>query len=414
VLREDWATLAGREEPAEARLVTVVTALRGHALLALNRNNDSLCTFRTLRDPAALREWRDWTGRMSTAHRRSAVMHYLAGDALARLADWDGAIEAFTRALRIRPGHALALNARGTALIAKGRWDDALLDFDAAERSEPAFADAPSSRGTLWLARRNGLDGARMAFDRAVSLSPEFVLALTGRIHARGAAAEWDGFERDVTSVARATPCAADLVADGVVRIAEYMNGSRRPDAREVADVGTTVDRAFQRLVDNATQGNYNRFVDSMRGDPDLLKYGTKLMADYAKSHKVEAERFVPLAGNSVGWNSGPASVIENFFSGLKQTFKFEGKAGAVKATSETTYNGEVPTQRQSTVTAGNLVVGRALDQALAKSLGRSSAGGVTSNMAAAPVDLGDWPFVAHYGLLYAVTSDAVPTEGSR
>jgi tetratricopeptide (TPR) repeat protein len=95
-----------------------------------------------------------------TRHPRAPIAHYLQGDALARLEQWDQAVQALQRALDIRHDHYLALNARGAVYAAQSQWTQALLDYDAAIQANATFADAYASRGTLAIQRRQATRGA--------------------------------------------------------------------------------------------------------------------------------------------------------------------------------------------------------------------------------------------------------------
>jgi tetratricopeptide (TPR) repeat protein len=178
VLAEDWgrvAELLGPDDrPADA---PVARLLKGHAYLALNRNNESVCMFLRTSDDEHLRRWDEWSTALAGRHPRSAVARYLRGDALARLRRWDPALAELDRAA----GHALALNARGVVRAARGAFDDALLDFAAAAEADPRLADAHASRGVMYIQRKDGAEGAAKAFTRALDLSPTFVFALNGR-----------------------------------------------------------------------------------------------------------------------------------------------------------------------------------------------------------------------------------------
>src|SRR5439155_18278849 len=103
------------------------TLLRGHGLLTLNENNDSLCAFSGLIGQDDVAMWETWTRSFSSRHSENPVSHYLHGDALARQGNWDAAISESNRALALDPNHALSLNARGVVQTIRGQYDVALL-----------------------------------------------------------------------------------------------------------------------------------------------------------------------------------------------------------------------------------------------------------------------------------------------
>jgi tetratricopeptide (TPR) repeat protein len=74
---------------------SVALFVRGLALLASNRNNESLACFAQAQAPGNLRKWDHYTARLARSYPEIASAHYVRGDALARLGRWDRAIEEF-------------------------------------------------------------------------------------------------------------------------------------------------------------------------------------------------------------------------------------------------------------------------------------------------------------------------------
>ncbi len=207
LLAEDWKLVAELLTDDTCKASPVARLIKGHACLALNRNNESLCLFLSASSEADLRVWEAWTASFAAGQARSANAQYLAADALARLMKWDGALAGFKQALAVEPKHALALIGRGAALAATGEWDSALLNFEDAAAARPGLADAHASLGTMWVQRRTGARGALEAFDRALVLSPDFALALNGRGCARIALGRWEDALGDFKAAAQKTAC---------------------------------------------------------------------------------------------------------------------------------------------------------------------------------------------------------------
>ena len=180
LLEQDWRQLSQQLVGASSSSV-VDRLILAHAQLASNQNNDALTHFAEAADASQLEEWIRWTNEFSLAHSSSAVAQYLKGDAHARLQQWPEAIAAFTTGLRLEPGSALLLNARGVANAAAWHMDEALVDLTLATRRRPDFADAHASLGSLWVQRQSGAPGAVRSFDRALELSPDYVIALYSR-----------------------------------------------------------------------------------------------------------------------------------------------------------------------------------------------------------------------------------------
>lgn len=180
VLAEDWKRVVGLCGPSEKLARSpILRAIKGHALLATNHNNDALLLLMSLQEAGDLPAWQQWTAELSARHPRSPVAWYLLGDAYARLERWEEAVRAFDQALRLKPSFALALNARGVARAGQGRWEEAFEDLERVSAMAPEFADAHANLGTYWLYNR-GPNDAMASFSRARQASPNFALAMNG------------------------------------------------------------------------------------------------------------------------------------------------------------------------------------------------------------------------------------------
>ena len=185
----------------------VLRLIKAHSCLALNRNNESLCLFLSASSDEDLKTWGDWTRAFVEKNPKSAVAYYFRGDALARLEQWDSALKAFNRALEFYPNHPLALNARGTVYSAIGKWDHALVDLKKATIARDSLADAHASLGAMWIQRREGAEGALESFNRALALSPDFVLAYNGIACAKYVLGRWEEANKDMADAGKYFTC---------------------------------------------------------------------------------------------------------------------------------------------------------------------------------------------------------------
>ena len=211
--RGDWARVAALC-PAAQQLADapVLRALKGHACLALNRNNESFGAFASIGNPESVRAWSEWTQGLVAREPASPVAWYLRGDAMSRSGDWKGAVTAGSKALALAPAQdgkiqALALNARGVACAYLGEHFEAKRNFDAAIAADPLLADPSLNCGTLLIVKEAG-EGALLYLEQAVGKSPKFGLAHNARGCARL------GVSRDAESLTRAL--ADFIVAAGV------------------------------------------------------------------------------------------------------------------------------------------------------------------------------------------------------
>jgi len=244
----------------------VLRLLKGHALLALNRNNDSLCLFvHTLSDPD-LKQWEEYTKYLAWKHGQKAVAHYLRGDALARRQQWDLALASLDRALSRQPRYALALNARGMVHAGAGRWDAAIVDLDEATKSAPSLADGWCNRGAVSVQRQSGTQGAVEWFSRALQVSPGFALALNGRGCSYFASGDWDKARVDFTQARRATKC-LPIAADNLVSLSRAQLELVKSYAETLArNPGMSMNRTVELDNLNTSIGQNMRQIDSVRG----------------------------------------------------------------------------------------------------------------------------------------------------
>lgn len=181
VLAEDWAGVAKLigdvkpDAPAPLRLIL------GHACLALNRNNDSLCLFLGATGPDDLAAWQTYARDFKKRNPQSPIADYLVGDSLARLEKYDDAIATFDAGLKVKLGHPLLLNAKGVCLAKAGKVRESRAAFDAAiGSSEGGLADSYSNLGCYWIQRSEGAEAAACAFTNAIILSTSHSLAAHG------------------------------------------------------------------------------------------------------------------------------------------------------------------------------------------------------------------------------------------
>jgi hypothetical protein len=192
ILAEDWkGALKILDAKKVEELSPVERFIKGHACLAVNRNNESVACFRDSGEPKPIKEWESWTNGFAVAHNDSAVATYLHGDALARLGRQEAAIEVFSSGLKRTPNNALLLNARAVTYACVGKWNEAIVDLDDAAAARPDWAEIHNNRGTVNIRRSLGAQGAMSAFDRANKVSPEFALSRLGTAMALFGKGQW-------------------------------------------------------------------------------------------------------------------------------------------------------------------------------------------------------------------------------
>lgn len=321
LLKEDWSKVA---QVLEAKEVPSVPEqfLKAHAQLALNRTTESLCGFVKMENDKDITAWNNWTAGFLTGHPKETVALYLRGDSLARHKKWDAALLLFDKALKSNQENALVLNARGVVNARIGQWDNSLLDFDVLTRKKSDFADGHASLGALWVHMNSGPRGALAAFDRALQIDSDFVLAHNGRAAALYALGDWEEAIEELKRAVRGREC-IDIPEKNAVRVAEsveeiskkmeqrvaqltpgmpleartrYIGSLDRPAAvrdyaqadanRRWSQGGVALGKALQGIP--ATRDLGRHIESTSRSD---VKYWRNWTNDIGKTHEIEAMR---------------------------------------------------------------------------------------------------------------------------
>jgi tetratricopeptide (TPR) repeat protein len=202
-----------------------------------------------------------------------AAVQYRYGLALEERGDLEGALNAFTTAIRIDPRLAEAYADRGKALLVKGELSRAMLDFDRAVRIQPRSAESYNNRGIARI-RTGDLQGAMADFSRAVKLKPNLAEAYTNRGNLRVRTGDPAGALQDLS---KAIGLCGKFHADArtVVmsnsRLAHaYMNRGVALYAQEkIEEAIADYDRAIA-LDPELPEAHYNRGMAlSSRGDQE-------------------------------------------------------------------------------------------------------------------------------------------------
>ena len=108
------------------------------------------------------------------ASRQSATrgdFHLKVTNKLIQLNDYDGALAALRREIKIKPNSEIAYCLMGDCLSAKGEYDGAVLSYDRAIEHKPSFSKAYSMRGLALMALGQAQD-AHESCQKAVQLNP--------------------------------------------------------------------------------------------------------------------------------------------------------------------------------------------------------------------------------------------------
>lgn len=249
ILAENWEKVVSMLSDAnEPNLPAVFRLVKGHACLATNRNNESLCLFLNATSQEGLLEWQRWSQDFATTHPESPIAYYFKGDSYARLEQWNQAIADFNTALEIDPNHPLALNARGIAHAGKQQFDSALCDLLNALHTNPRFADAYANLGFLAIQENEGPSGAIEDFNKALEISPDFAIAVYGRGCVKSVLGQWEDSRKDIENADEKTDCLSGLIRTNVAHVLDHIRGAGEITLAKGESPGMRVDTCLKEI----------------------------------------------------------------------------------------------------------------------------------------------------------------------
>jgi tetratricopeptide (TPR) repeat protein len=433
------ALLAGNWQQVDAQLpgVTpqtpspVLRLIKGHACLALNRNNEATCLFQSVSSPEELAQWQKWAETLAQQHQGQAVAGYCLGDAQARLGQWAASVATFSAALKSQPRNAMLLNARGVAQAAQKKWDHAVVDFADATQAQPSLADAHANRGTMYIHKKDGAEGALKSFDRALKLSPDSALALNGRACAEFALGRLDEARKDFQVASGKSSCLKGVIGDNIAMVLKYIEEKKYTQVAHASEkeAGFELERRVQDYMKKPSSGNYDKMASAFSSAPAnaqgkatttltnyLIQSPNKIQnykeqsANYAHSYQpggkwdkfytdLSSVKSEISSGLSASARKGPAAMtasVQGTMGGSAKPF-----ADLMNQTSGKRYEGsEKLSQAGSVAERTTLGMSGAMKQPV------TGQGGIKMDLSGAHLDRGDWPFVAQYGLFYRIAAN--------
>lgn len=424
ILAEDWGKVVNMlSDVNEPNLPAPLRLVKGHACLATNRNNESLCLFLNTSSKKDLKEWQKWSQDFATKYPASPIAHYFKGDSYARLGQWDKAISDFNIALKIDPNHPLVLNARGATYATKGRWDKALLDLCKVVHTKPDFADPYASLGALAIQQKEGAKGAIEDFNKALGISPDFAIAMYGRGVVQFVLGKREESKEDINKSRQATSCLSNFISGYVDEALERIIGV---DKIELARAdGENPSMAIEsRIAHIAEKGTLGRLGLGPIGgkqwrDASRIAYSS---GDEKAITKFEDYTKQIIANNPSNPLVGPS--MHNYlqrhkyahetkalnFSGTTTMNKVSGEFGGAGPIGPAIVGGKVGFEHTTTSdltprTDFHADAAQTLDKIHNNIFGKSSAQGFKTSLEEATWDEGNWPFDPLYGLFYKIES---------
>ncbi|TKJ36904.1 hypothetical protein CEE37_14410 [candidate division LCP-89 bacterium B3_LCP] len=425
ILKEKWKKVAKTYDDIDPNSpYPVLRMIKGHACLALNRNNESLALFLSVYLERDLLEWEKWAEAYARKHPQEPITHYFKGDAKARLEKWDEAQEAFDQALALDDKHVLALNALGVVYAVQKELGLARYYLEKAIDVLPNFADPYSNLGFRFIQMKDGAEGALDAFNKALEYSGNFSLAVHGKgcieiLTDRAKAIE------DLNLALEELPEASMLFGLNQLNIEAYMSGLELEEMAALLtadeDAGTYfgldytgATKAWDNYVLSPNQTNYNNFCNKSNTlsasdfnqlwdnniTPDLTK-SSSLTGMTSNFNDVVNDWNRTGAGawiNGIGAGLAGLGAAATFGAGVASGGNPLAIGGTAAGTAAIT--GAV-TNNMNSWKDYNLDFSNKIDQNLT-SLPTYSPGGVAIDFSGSISDKGDWPFQPFYGLMYS------------
>ena len=378
-------------------------AIKAHACLALNRNDESLGLFLSLENDADREAWQQWSsgfGRRvhegaNYINGQKALAKYLEGDAWARLRKWEDAARCYRQATTLNDQCPLAWNAQGVACVYQKKEPDLKTLADARQCFEkacnllPTFADAHASLGTYYL-MIEAADTAVDEFTKAISHSKgRHSLARIGRACALlGKSRNRKGLQAAADDFTMAVQCSwvRPLAEENVAKLER--EGWKAGGDKESA--GGPNDAGFNAKVEA------RRVFDTLRSTPtqDRPQALNQLKGTYSRSEwgAVQSQ-----SGRNGKWSGAFANVFDR--SSFTQQNRATGEIGAVAGAPGAAAYGKIGGERSSSMNLrpfGNSGAdARLWGMIHGSERGASGAGGATTEGLALEEALGDiaaWP----------------------
>jgi len=404
ILAENWEKVVSMLSDAnEPNLPAVLRLVKGHACLATNRNNESLCLFLNTTLQEDLLEWQKWSQDFATTHPESPIAYYFKGDSAARVEWWDQAISDFNMALDVDPNHTLVLNARGVVYALTGKLGEAREDFDKAiQTSVFPLADVYANLGARFIQMKDGAEGAIRAFNEAIRISSDFALALHGRGNVEVILYRTKQAEEDFKKANLYGRCAKKLFRENGLNLASYIYGKKKDELLAMApneDFGMSLGKTFGEPIGSP---GLNQFGDSLRGFEKwggIPGMGQKTFNNIGRALDALPEAQRPQALEMYkDFLQDNQRLIPHAREGaldLKNNIEPKGFNGTAFG-----FGGGMSWKGGSHLNDDGQILLNHIPQAQ-----KINPEGVLASCADAKWDKGDWPFFEYYGFLYRIKS---------
>lgn len=422
-LQENWAPVVRLlADVNEQTPDPVLRLIKGHACLAVNQNNESVCLFLSVRSKDALGIWDGWVDHLAANHPQQPLSHYFCGDAAARRHNWDEAIAHFAKAIEINPVHLLALNARGVCQAFRQQWDQADQDLYFAAMIDKAFVDARANIAMKLLHKQEGASGALQHFSAAMTLSSptECRVAFFGRAWTKCLLGDIQGAKVDMQTATNGQSTECNFLRQQALRFITRMQTSgtalaKGPDASmSIQRSKERITNDMNRMIEHGNTGFNYRFLNEPLS---AIKSNSPELQQHARAEMNRALQENPGLNddfrNGITRHETHLQSVQGLVAGLKFEPKvsIDGGAAAILP-------GAVVAGKVGGAVAVDLFSGKGLAETMNHDIHaisslrndlnfNSPADGFKTGVEGAAWDRGDWPCEPIYGLLYEAVRPA-------
>ncbi len=219
------------------------------------------------------------------------ILAYLAlqrGNFLLMLRQIDKAIEAYSRAIKLKPNYAEPYNNRGVTYGEKGNLNRAIVDYTKAIKLKPDYAEAYNNRGVAY-GNKGDFDRAIVDYNKAIELKPDNAIAYYNRGVAYGNKGDFDRAIADYTTAVKLKP--DDAIAYNNRGVAYDNKGDFD---RAIEDFNT----AIQLKPDLADAYNNRGVAYLKKGDFD------RAIADYTTAVKLKPDDAIAYNNRGVAYDN--------------------------------------------------------------------------------------------------------------
>jgi tetratricopeptide (TPR) repeat protein len=157
----------------EQRLQGLASHSFGKVSKAQNPPQDQLQSFINLYSQGQLQQALKQAETLVQQFPKSAILFNIQGAVLKGLGQLDASVEAYNKALAIKPDHAEAHNNMGVTLKDQGKLEEAIEAYSKALAIKPDYADAYNNMGVT-LKDQGKLEEAIEAYSKALAIKPDY------------------------------------------------------------------------------------------------------------------------------------------------------------------------------------------------------------------------------------------------